>query len=228
MRSLPIYLAVLVAVVLMGLGFQQPRASEVADNEISKLNAAAPKFPRKPLLPADVKLIHDAGHGSATHVGGGKFLTAAHVAKESKNTLNLKLKDGSIRKGELLWVSEQYDVALVQASGDGLESVKISCVVPPIGTDFTMVGNPRNFEHVTTFGRVAADELSWLHWKSLIVISAPSIPGQSGGGIYNSQRELIGLFVGLQIMGGTPFYVVPTGYGVAVPGKTICQLLARV
>src|SRR5688500_5658745 len=111
MRSVPIYLAVLVAVVLMGLGLKvfpfqgTSYASEIASQEIAKLNAAAPKFPRKPLLSSTVEAWVGRGHGSATQFAPNFFVTAGHVASVVKDNLVLKASDGSVRKGTVLWMN---------------------------------------------------------------------------------------------------------------------------
>lgn len=75
-------------------------ASEIADQEIAALNKAAPKFPRKALLPGDVKVLLDNGHSSAVSIGGDLWLTAAHVVANPSKRLDLRLKDGSIRPAE--------------------------------------------------------------------------------------------------------------------------------
>src|SRR5690349_14752440 len=68
-------------------------ASEIADQAIRDMNAkAAPKFPRKTLLPADVKVLLDRGHGSAVSIGGDLWLTAAHVVLNPSKRLDLRLK----------------------------------------------------------------------------------------------------------------------------------------
>lgn len=235
MRTLPIYFAALVALALMGVGlkffpFPDPikplYAAEIVNQEIAKLNDAAPKFKRRPLLPADAKLVLDRGHGSAVAIGHDLWLTAAHVILNPSKRLDMRLKDGSLRKAEILWISKERDIALLKANSDGVSLARINCGMPKIGDDVTMAGNPVALEDIVGFGRIAGDEREIGHWKSVIVISGPIIPGQSGGAVYNKYHELIGISVGLALF-PVGFSGSATGYGFAVPGATLCQLLAR-
>lgn len=206
--------------------FKPSYASEIAAQEIAKLNAAAPKFKRRPLLPADAKLVLDKGHGSAVAIGNDLWLTAAHVVLNPSKRLDMRLKDGSLRKAEILWISKERDIALLKADSDGVSFARINCGMPKIGDDVTMAGNPVALEDIVGFGRIAGDEREIGHWKSVIVISGPIIPGQSGGAVYNKDHELIGISVGLALF-PVGFSGSATGYGFAVPGATLCQLLAK-
>lgn len=201
-------------------------ASEIAAQEIAKLNDAAPKFKRRPLLPADAKLVLDKGHGSAVAIGHDLWLTAAHVILNPSKRLDMRLKDGSLRKAEILWISKERDIALLKANSDGVSFARINCGMPKIGDDVTMAGNPVALEDIVGFGRIAGDEREIGHWKSVIVISGPIIPGQSGGAVYNKDHELIGISVGLALF-PVGFSGSATGYGFAVPGRTLCQLMAK-
>ena len=201
-------------------------ASEVAKQEVAKLNTAAPKFDRKPLLSADVKVLLDRGHGSAVHIGGNLWLTAAHVVENPSKRLDLRFKDGSIRKAEVLWLAKDRDIALLKADGDGVSFSRLNCSMPKIGDEITMAGNPVALEDIVAFGRVAGDERSIGHWKSVIVVAGPVIPGQSGGAVYNKDHELIGISVGLALF-PVGFSGSATGYGFVVPAPVLCTLLAR-
>lgn len=235
MRSASIYITALIALALMGVGvkiFPLPNstavASEVAEQEIAKINKAAPKFDRKPLLPADVKVLLDRGHGSAVSIGSDLWLTAAHVVADPSKRLDLRLKDGSLRKAEVLWLSKDRDIALLKANSDGVSFARLNCSKPKIGDDITMAGNPLALEDIVAFGKVAGDERPMAHWKNVFIVSGPVIPGQSGGAVYNKDHELIGISVGVAMWPLSPFAATATGYGFVVPtGDTICELLAR-
>lgn len=169
------------------------------------------------LQSADVKVLLDKGHGSAVHIGNGYFLTAAHVADASTGRLDIKLHDKSIRKATKLWSSKDYDIA----------TSSLSCEMVKVGTPLTLTGNPMMLEDITSFGRIAGDERTLEHWKSVLVVSAPTIPGQSGGAVYNEKHEIVGITVGMMALPIGPFSASVTGYGTIVPSKTICGLLGR-
>lgn len=231
MRSIPLWITAFVALALMGIGLKympmpDAVASEVADREIAELNRTAPKFPRKALLSADVKVLLDKGHGSAVHLGGGLYFTAAHVATATSKRLDLQFKDGSVRKAEVLWIAKGLDIALLKADGDGVSSPRMRCEAPKIGEEITMAGNPVALDNIIAFGRVAGDVRSIGDWKSVFVISGPVIPGQSGGAVYDKDHNLVGISVGLALF-PVGFSGSATGYGFAVPGSDLCQILAR-
>jgi S1-C subfamily serine protease len=242
MRSASIIITTILALALMGVGvaifpmqgsdfvrgFAGAYASEVARQELAAIDKAAPKFPRKPLLPADVKVLLDQGHGSGVHIGNGLYLTAAHVVLNPSKRLDLRFKDGSIRPAEILWISKDRDVALLKAASDGVSFSRVSCSKVHIGDDVTLAGNPMALEDIVGFGKVAGDERKMAHWNNVFVVSGPVIPGQSGGAVYNKDHELIGISVGVALWPLSPFAATTTGYGFVVPtGSTICELLAR-
>lgn len=235
MRTLPIYFAALVALALMGVGlkffpFPDPikplYAAEIVNQEIAKLNDAAPKFKRRPLLASDVKVLLDQGHGSGVHLPGNFYLTAAHVVANPSKRLDLKFRDGSIRKARVLWANKQLDVALLYADGTGVESANLSCREVAELEPVTLKGNPTIMEFVTSTGKVAGVTRGLGQWERALIVDATILPGQSGGPAFDAKGDLIGLVVGVATVGGG-FSFSMTGYGFIVPGPSICQLLAR-
>lgn len=201
-------------------------ASELAAQEIAKLNAAAPKFPRKPLLPADVKVVLEGGHGSAVYIGSGVFLTAAHVVSKITKPFTIKLHDGSVRKAEVLWFNTKYDIGLIAADGDGLRSSDLQCRELEVGETIRVEGNPTIMEFVSATGRIAGAGRKIGFWERVQVVDITILPGQSGGPVYDVGGKLVGITVGVATY-GMGWAAAPTGFGFVVPGKSICQLLAR-
>lgn len=201
-------------------------ASEIADGEIAKLNAAAPKFPRKPLLPADVKVVVDGGHGSAVYIGHGVFLTAAHVVSKITKPFTIKLHDGSVRPAEVMWFNTKYDIGLIGANGDGLQSSDLQCREMDIGEAIRIEGNPTIMEFVSASGKIAGLGRKMGFWERVQVVDVTILPGQSGGPVYDKDGNLIGITVGVATL-GMAWASSPTGFGFIVPGKSICPLLGR-
>lgn len=237
MRSLPIWITLIIAAALMGVGlktfpFPAAVASEVLKQE--DVLKAAPKFDRKPLLPSDVMVIVNdtGGHGSGVFVGGQYYLTASHVANGKTKRLDLKFHDGSIRKAELLWTSPEFDIALMRASGDGVDAANLSCRDVPSGEPIISKGNPFFIEFVESFGKTASPALrgdklpkEMKAFRAVQVIDTTVLPGQSGGPVFDSKGNLIGITVA--VVNAPGFGLSPTGYGIMVPSSEICQLLAR-
>lgn len=214
-------------------------ASQIASEEIAKINAVAESgvakinedvspfgIPLKPLLPSDVKLVVDGGHGSAVHIGNGIFLTAGHNLTVKTKTLKIKMRDGSVRPAEALWYNTKYDIGLVKADGEGLESADLQCREMEVGESITTLGNPTIMEFVTAFGKIAGEARTLGDWERVQVVDITILPGQSGGPVFDKDGKLVGITVGVATFGGG-WAIIPTGFGFIVPGKAICPLLAR-
>lgn len=241
MRNASIYITALLALLCMGTAvklFPFPSspavASEIADQEVAALNKAAPKFPRKPLLPADVMVVVNdtGGHGSGVFLGGNYYLTASHVAPGKTARLDLKFHDGSVRKAELVWTSPDLDLALLKADGAGVEAANLSCEDMAVGEVVTSRGNPFFLEFVRSFGKIASpvyskdnmpEQMKKLRYAQIIDLTV--LPGQSGGPIFNEKGDLVGITVA--VVNAPGFGLTPTGFGIMVPGRAVCEALAR-
>jgi len=228
-----------VLVILAGLFFyalSRPVSFEVVpevmastvDDTIKDLNAKAPRFPQKALYSPDVKVALDNGHGSGFHLTGDYWVTAGHVAAEADKSkkFELVLDDGSVRKAEVLWVNKERDIALLKADGRDVENTTLDCTVPEIGDPITLKGNPMMLDKITTYGFVSGGERPAGDWKSVYIVSANVVPGQSGGAVYNDVNHVVGVTVGVFLL-PMSFSSSLTGYGAIVSGKTVCDLLAR-
>lgn len=202
-----LWAAVLLACILCLFGFSQYQRS-------------AP-----PMRGPVVKLLVNGGHGSAVHIGDGYLVTAAHVVKDK---ITAKLDDDSTRETETLWVNAAYDIALLRIKDySTIASANLACRVPTLNEDVFARGNPLRMEWITTRGWVAGKTLEVLPaWRSVIPLSLPLAGGMSGGGLFDSRGDLVGILVGapLQPIG---FGTTLVGISYAVDGRSICNLLAR-
>ena len=173
-----------------------------------------------------VKIIEGKGHGSGVHIGDGFIVTAAHVVGDVKET-QIKLDDGATRKAEVLWSNKAYDIALVRTVADGLAASHLSCRVPDTGEVITARGNPTILEFVSAYGRVAGSERKFGPWQSVFVTDITTVPGMSGGGVFDADGNLVGITVGVLV---APAGMFPSlsGFGTAVPGATVCKLMGQV
>lgn len=182
--------------------------------------------PEKPVdnRASSVKVELEKSHGSATHIGGGFFVTAAHVLRDGKEA-NLKTGTGDIMVADVLWASVEYDIALMHVDEVSIPFVTVDCRTPEYGEDLEFVGNPMNLEYVTTWGRVSGESINIPgYWGDALPVNATIIPGMSGGGVFDADGELVGVNVGTMVMqvgmGGGPASI-----GYIVPSKTLCYLL---
>ena len=178
--------------------------------------------------PADamVKVITKGGHGSGFHIGNGYLITAAHVVKDA-DKLQLKTSLGGQAKAEVLWTNKAHDIALLRVEGPlDLAVAPLSCRVPEVGEDIMAKGNPASDEFITVWGKIAGGERAFGPWRSVVVTDIATVPGQSGGPVLDSSGNVIGVTVGV-LTAPIGFGVSLVGVGYAVPGKAVCDLLAR-
>lgn len=174
-----------------------------------------------------VKIMKSNGHGSATNIGNGYFITAAHVVGDDVN-VDIKTSSGATSQADVIWSSTKYDVALMRSDIDGVGVADLECRTPTRGESIRLSGNPINLEYIDTYGVVAGDAMFNVGpWSESIPINAAIAPGMSGGGAFDSDGDLIGVNVGVMMMqvglGGGP-----VGIGYVVPSSVVCMLMGRV
>lgn len=174
---------------------------------------------------AAVKVEVTGGHGSGVSIGNGFVITAGHVAKGSK-TVTLKTKDGKTRQADVLWINEEYDIALPHSNDKTMDAAKLDCRVAHIGEYITSYGNPMKVEFSAAFGRIAGEAVAYGPWKSVVVTDMTTIMGMSGGPVFDADGHLVGITVGALVapIGKSASLA---GLGFIVPSKSVCDLLAR-
>lgn len=180
----------------------------------------------------DVKLSHEAGLGSATHIGRGYLISAAHVVGGRKS-MKVRFADGQVTTAIALWSSKENDIALLRYEDHGQATqANLACRDPQDGEPIRAVGNPNGLENVALRGFVAGPPRQLGPWLLVAPTDMTLLPGMSGGGVYDEAGSMIGVSVGTMLWGvggdeKTP--PVPTWgrIGYVVGARTICDLLAR-
>lgn len=172
-----------------------------------------------PLTSAHVKIVLPAGHGSATHIGDGLYITAAHVVD---GQTELTINGAPV---QVMWANKEYDIALVRGSADAA-FVPLACITPQVGDQGIAHGNPMMFEDITTTLTVAGDVRTIGDWKSALPMDGTMAPGMSGGGgVMGGHVAGVNVGVALAPAGaGFPSYY---GISIVVPASVVCDLLGR-
>lgn len=162
----------------------------------------------------------DGGHGSATHIGNGYFLTAAHVAPTG---LDVTINGYDT---EILWSNPTYDIALLRVpDAEHYAAIPLSCSPLQVGQTGTAYGNPLMLQDIQTTLTVAGPVFSTPQWKVAVPVDGSIGPGMSGGA-FVVDGHVAGVNVGVPMfpvgMGATT-----VGLGVVVPSTVVCELLAR-
>ncbi len=133
----------------------------------------------------------------------GTIGTAYHVIAHA-TSIEIKLMDGTIADAvEILAENEPDDLALLRiktakplapvALGD---SDKIA-----VGERAVSIGNPLGLEHTLTDGVISSRRM--MEGRKMIQMSTPVSPGNSGGPLFNSRGEVVGVSTAIY-MGGSP------------------------
>lgn len=171
-----------------------------------------------------VKVELSTGHGSGVHIGNGNFLTARHVVGDVTD-FKIRFKSGRVIDAHTVWVSKEYDIALIKAEYTGPKS-DLSCRKLRVGENVIAMGNPTMTDFVTSWGKLSGESRQFGPWKSAYVVQIPIAPGSSGGPLFDEQGRVVGINVGVSIF-KVGFGGSATGLALTVPSYDICNLLAR-
>ena len=133
----------------------------------------------------------------------GTIGTNYHVIQNATE-LKIKLMDGTVISDlEILAENEPGDLALLRVKSDKVlppvalgDSDKIT-----VGERAVSIGNPLGLEHTLTDGLVSARRV--MQGRKMIQMSTPVSPGNSGGPVFNSKGEVIGVTTAI-FLGGSP------------------------
>lgn len=127
--------------------------------------------------------------------GSGYILTNAHVV-DNATTVTVRLIDNREYQAEVVGVDERTDVALVKIDAKDLPVATIGdSDTVKVGDWVLAIGSPFGFSHTATKGIVSAlgRSLPEGTYVPFIQTDAAVNPGNSGGPLFNSKGEVIGV-----------------------------------
>ena len=125
----------------------------------------------------------------------GVILTNAHVV-EGADEVRVRLSDRREFKGKVLGLDHQSDIAVVKIDATGLPTVKLGDPSQTkVGEWVLAIGSPFGFENSATVGIVSATSRSLPDgtYVPFIQTDAAVNPGNSGGPLFNTRGEVIGI-----------------------------------
>ncbi len=141
------------------------------------------------------QVVSGAGSG-VIFTADGYIITNAHVV-EGAQQITVKLNDGTTYNATLVGSDSQSDIAVIKIDATGLTPAVLgNSDTIAIGETAIAVGNPSNLGVTSTDGIISALNRSVTvegNTMNLIQTSAAISPGNSGGGLFNSKGELIGI-----------------------------------
>ncbi len=159
----------------------------------------------KDMVNASVKLYNDFGGGSGVFIVDNVVLTAAHVL-EDEDSYKIELRDGTVLESGDFYLDTDEDVGFIFVDANELSIAKVVRLPVAIGDTVYLVGAPHNkfFKFTLTKGILSHldRDLPEMGWKDLLQTDAEGGYGSSGGPLYNSNGNLIGMYVGHASKGG--------------------------
>jgi S1-C subfamily serine protease len=158
----------------------------------------------------------------------GKVLTNYHVVAGSEKLSVTVADSGDTYSATVLGFDQTKDVALLQLKdASGLTTIKTDTVTPSVGSAIAAVGNAEGGgELVKASGEVTdtdqdltvSSDSPWGNTEDLsglIQTDANAVPGDSGGPMFDSDNEVIGMTTAGSTREGTS-YAVPIATALAV------------
>jgi serine protease Do len=158
--------------------------------------------------------LRDLGQGSGFFISSdGYIITNAHVIADAEE-VTVTLQDGRELKAKVIGsdVSQFSDIAVLKVEGNNFPKVNIgNSDRLKVGEWVLAIGSPFGFENTVTAGIVSAKQRETGQFAALIQTDAAVNPGNSGGPLFNTRGEVVG--VNSQIFTGTGGYLgISFGY----------------
>lgn len=183
---------------------------------------------------SSVSIVTDKNdaYGSGTIIRNNKddyiiVISAAHVFRGFEKKWQKKIEEGTavgdpeffisvaynskLKKVEMFKIDDGKDLVLfrgIEKESNNGPYVKISMNAPNIGDPIWAIGAPMGDQKTVTNGIISNFDNTKSE-RSLYRITAPVFFGNSGGGVFSTKMELIGVVNSIQSIGG--FIFVPGG-----------------
>lgn len=157
-----------------------------------------------------------SGIGSGFIVAAdGKILTNAHVVKGAEEIV-VRLNDQRSYKAKIVGLDESTDIAVLKVDARNLPTVKLgNSDAVEVGEWVLAIGSPFQLDFSATQGIVSATGRNLDRFVPFIQTDAAVNPGNSGGPLFNTRGEVIG--INSQIFSRSGGYM---GLSFAIPIKT--------
>lgn len=161
------------------------------------------------------------GHGSGCVVSSdGYVVTNYHVAMGSEDTLHVVLSDGTDYVAKLERADALTDLALLKIDATNLSaSTPVSTEMYKLGDEVYVIGTPADPSLGQTVTKGIMSGKRSMFGKTLFQTDAHVNPGNSGGALFNSKGQLIG------VVSSKAFGSTTEGVGFAIPSNYIYERL---
>lgn len=156
----------------------------------------------------------------------GRTLTAAHVVSpDNYEKVSMITANGQEYDIRVLFVDHRADLALIEpvASAQQFAYAKLQKSDQLyLGQDVLIIGHPFHGYWTVTAGIISQIRWSWTYCARIMETDAIVNPGNSGGPVFNTNGEVIGIVSAMKVN-----IFGPTGIGIAIPIREIHLFLAE-
>ena len=170
---------------------------------------------------ATVRVETRGAFGSGVLVDRRMVLTVGHVFNTPLDTARVTFENGGSIAGERIFMSHRPDVALIRLDRDApFPSVAVACGRLSLDAPVIVIGHPGPMRWFVGHGYVASTHRALGVPFDQLVLSVSTIPGASGGPVFDRHGRLRGLIrAGLSRNG-----ILMTGFTLAVPASAFCAI----
>lgn len=196
-------------------------------------------------------LAYDEANATGVAIGPRLMITAGHVAAHGldekgnvKPDYKYKVSNGFMKEpvsGSPLWANTGVDIGVLKTDHDLPYYSELACRRPRLGEPVSIIGYPNINKiywakgPVYTKGVISSGlQGKAFEWDEWILVDAIASFGNSGGGVFDASRKIIGVLVGVfgfdLVEGIAPeqnTVWVPGGYSIMIPSSTLCTFLGR-
>lgn len=155
----------------------------------------------------------------------GLILTAAHVVNsKEKCTIYVIHKNTHVYLGEVIGVDTRHDLALlhITESAQKFEYAEIQKKKHLwVGQNVLIIGHPLSHDWMVSIGHISNISFMFKYFCLVGETTAFVNPGSSGGPVFNSKGEVIGIVSAMYVS----MFHEPIGIGIFVPVKQIHSFL---
>lgn len=158
------------------------------------------------------------GTASGVALGPRLLVTNRHVV-QGADAIELNYWDGTSATADVLAVAVADDLALVRVSARLPAVARLAERDALDGARVVVTGFPNGGRQTVGSGEVVeyARLRSSVDASPVMRLTAPVVPGNSGGAVVDERGELVGVVFGVE---------TETGYGLAIPASAIDELLS--
>jgi len=187
----------------------------LSENEKSSLNTQ--EIAQKGNAVVLIKTFNKAGQGIGQGSGfiltsDGTVITNYHVI-DGADRVQVILTDGRTFNAGSVKYDSQRDIAALKLNGaNSLPVVALGdSSNVQLGESVVAIGNPEGLQNVVSEGIISTISRI-VNGKDYIQITAPISPGSSGGALFNSQGEVIGITSAKLTNGESLNFAIPINY----------------